>query len=369
MTLVDDRGRVFGRWNVVDALVGLVLLGLIPLLYGGYVLFRPQSASLVAIEPSRIQAPGELDITIRGNNLRPYMRVSFNGVQGRNFLFSDATQAVVRVNEIPPGVYDVILYDNAQERARLPKALEVVAAPRAQTEVDVIGTFTALPKDAAAQIKVDLAIAGLGKVTRVGAAQPSMTRTVIGPSELLDIPSGSAVNVPAMIRASCALVPRGGSIACMALDNSLARDVSLTVPLSGANAIFQIDQVRAAGNTATVDVRVRLTGERAVIEQVKRGDRDIERGNEFAIGAEVVSVSGINRAASGVIVATQTQPGLPPAITAGDIATADVQLRLPAQQSADGWSYRGQTLKPGRAFVFHGPGYEASATVLSIASK
>src|SRR5262245_26475905 len=140
MTLVDDRGRVLGRWNVVDALIGVVLLGAIPLLYSGYLLFRPQSASLVAIEPPRIQAPGDVDVTVVGSNFRPYMRVSFDDHQGRSFLFADTTKAVVRVNDIPPGVYDVILYDNAQERARLPKAFTVMAPAQAQTQVDLIGS-------------------------------------------------------------------------------------------------------------------------------------------------------------------------------------------------------------------------------------
>jgi hypothetical protein len=369
MTLVDDRGRLFGRLNVVDALVGIVVVGLIPLLYGAYVLFKPQPASLVSIEPARIEALSEVDLTIHGNNLRPYMRVSFDGIQGRNFLFGGPSTAVVRATGIPPGVYDVILYDNAQERARIPKGLEVTAAPRPKTEVDLIGSFVALPEPMAAQIKPDLQLAGLGRVTRVGATQPSLTRSVVGPLELLNIPSGSAVNIPAVIRATCALVQRGGSITCMALDNSLMRDVVLTIPLSGASALFQIDQVRSAGPATSVEVRVRLTGERAVIERVRRGDRDIERNNEFAAGAEVISASAPARASSAVIVATQSQPGIPPAITVGDLATVEVVLRMPAQQTADGWSYRGQPMRLGRAFTFHGPDYELSATVLAVTAK
>src|SRR5690242_10404741 len=109
MTLVDERGRLFGRFNVVDALVGIVLLGMIPLLYGGYVLFKPQPASLVSIEPNRIEERADVDLMVKGNNLRPYMRVSFDGFQGRSFLFSGSTLAVVRAAELPPGVYDVIL--------------------------------------------------------------------------------------------------------------------------------------------------------------------------------------------------------------------------------------------------------------------
>lgn len=370
MTLVDDRGRLFGRWNVVDALIGVTLLGLIPLLYAGYVLFRPQAASLVAIEPARVQAPGEFDVIIHGTNLRPYMRVSFDGHQGRSFMFENTARALVHVAELPPGVYDVILYDNAQERARIAKGFEVVAAPRPQTEVDVIGSFTAIAEPMTAAIKPGLRIAGLGEVTRVGKPRPSATRTLVGPSELLHVTSTSAVNIPIAIRVSCTIVQRGGSAACMALETSLMRDVVLTVPLPGGNALLQIDQVRSAGGTSTLEVRARLAGERVVVQRIRRGDVDVERTNEFADGAEIMSVSTVERASSAVIVSAQMQPtGSAPTITAGDIGTVEVVLRVAAQQTAEGWSYRGQTLKGGRSFVFHGPDYDVSGTVLSIATK
>lgn len=368
MTLVDDRGRVFGRWNVVDALIGVVLLGLIPLLYGGYLLFRAPSTTLTSVEPARIQSPGNADITIHGTNLRPYMRVSFDAHQGLGFFFSDTTKARVGVADLPPGVYDVILYDNAQERARLPKAFEVVGAPRPQTQLDVIGSFTAITEPAASQIKPGLKIAGLGEVTQVGKPQPSQTRTVVGPLEVVNLPSGSAVNVPTVIRASCTLVQRGGSATCSALDATLTRDAMLTIPLSGANVLFQIDQVRAAGAPTTIEVRARLAGERAVIERVRRGDRDIERANEFSSGAEIISASGVTRSGSSVVVSAQVSAATP-SVTVGDLATVEVVLRVPAHQTIDGWSYQGQLMRAGRSFIFHGPDYEVSGTVIGINSK
>jgi hypothetical protein len=142
----------------------------------------------------------------------------------------------------------------------------------------------------------------------------------------------------------------------------------LTVPLSGGNALFQIDQVRPTGTPSTVEMRARFSGERAVVERVHGGDRDIARSNEFASGADVISVSPVARTGSSVIVTAQ-QPGSMPAITAGDIATVEVVLRLPAFQTVDGWSYQGQPMKPGRSFVFHGRDYEVSATVLAVTSK
>jgi hypothetical protein len=70
-----------------------------------------------------------------------------------------------------------------------------------------------------------------------------------------------------------------------------------------------------------------------------------------------------------VIVTAQTQPASVPTITAGDIATVEVVLRMPVQQTGEGWSYRGQAMKPGRAFMFHAPDYELSGTVLGVTAK
>jgi hypothetical protein len=178
------------------------------------------------------------------------------------------------------------------------------------------------------------------------------------------------VNIPAAIHVACTIVQRGGSATCSALETALMRDVVLTVALPDGTALFQIDQVRAAGATSMLEVRLRLAGERLVVQRVRRGDVDVERDNEFAGGAEIISVAAVERASSSVILSAQMQPpGSTPTITAGDIASVEVVMRVPVQPTPGGWSYRGQAMKGGRSFVFHGPDYEVSGTVLAIATK
>jgi hypothetical protein len=53
MTLVDNRGRILGRYNLIDLALVCVVLGLIPLGYGAYLLFRTPLPSLTAVEPRR----------------------------------------------------------------------------------------------------------------------------------------------------------------------------------------------------------------------------------------------------------------------------------------------------------------------------
>ena len=52
MTIVDERGRLFGRFNLIDAGVVFVLLVLVPLAYAAYRLFRPDPVRIESVEPS-----------------------------------------------------------------------------------------------------------------------------------------------------------------------------------------------------------------------------------------------------------------------------------------------------------------------------
>jgi hypothetical protein len=370
MTLVDANGRVFGRWNVVDVSIGLFLLFLLPVLYGAYLLFRPSPPGLMSIEPPRVQ-DDQISVTVRGANLRPYMRVSFNEHQGNTFQFIDSTQAVVRIQSLPAGVYDVILYDEAQERARLAKALEVVEQPRPQSMLDVAGMFTAVPVDLAAKIQPKLTIEKFGEVVTVGKPEASHTRTQVGPTELINVPSTSAVNVPAVIRVPCTLMLRGNIATCVANQTSLIRDAVTAVMTPAGSVLFQIDQVRAVGPSTAVELRVRFAGERSVVERMRIGHLDMPRRNPFAGGAAIAQLSGLSRAAASLVVSSLLSPqmGETPAILAGDIVTVDATLRATAERGPDGWSYNGKVLKAGRSLIFHGEDYEVSGTILAVTQE
>ena len=80
MALVNEQGRLLGRFNLVDVVVGVFILGLLPLIYGSVVLFRPPPPEVLAVEPASLAAAPGQRVKIRGRNLRPYMRVSFGNV-------------------------------------------------------------------------------------------------------------------------------------------------------------------------------------------------------------------------------------------------------------------------------------------------
>jgi hypothetical protein len=110
--------------------------------YGAYLLFRTPKPKLVGIAPTTIYQGPNVRIGISGVNLRPFMRVSFDTIQGRTFLIGSTRFAAIDMPDLAPGTYDVVLFDYMQEVDRLPKALTVLPlAPQPMVEMEVAGSF------------------------------------------------------------------------------------------------------------------------------------------------------------------------------------------------------------------------------------
>ena len=127
MPLVDERGRLFGRINIIDAAACLVLCVLVPAAYGAYMLLRPLPPRLHAIHPARL-TQGAVDVLVQGEHFRPQMRAMI-GNAGATFLFINPDMARLQLPAtMPPGLYDVVLLDQEDELTRLPGALIIERA-------------------------------------------------------------------------------------------------------------------------------------------------------------------------------------------------------------------------------------------------
>ena len=128
MPVIDDRGRLFGKVNLIDAAIVLVVLGLIPLGYASWRIFRTPD---VVIQPAaQTVVPANTEgqrLPVAGKNLRPFVRV-FIGDAPSRFLFESPNAAEVLLPSLPAGEYDLVLFDDTTEIFRVPKALKVVAA-------------------------------------------------------------------------------------------------------------------------------------------------------------------------------------------------------------------------------------------------
>lgn len=342
MPIVDENGRLFGRLNLLDAVIGVLLLGLIPLAYGSYVLFRTQPPTLTRVEPSTLSIAPIIRLKVFGENFRPYMRVYLDAHQGQAFLFIDTTQAEVDLRDVPPGVYDVVLYDVAQEQARLPKAVTVIPSQLPEAQLVVVGMFGNLTSDQSRQVAAGMAIPGLGVVEAVGRPVPQVTRVFVRPG-MVEVPIPNARMMPARLRLGCYVRSAQGQPECVGGAVSIQPSTLMYLPTPLGTLPFQIDQVRGLQPIESVEVTVRFMGPPGVVGEIKKGDLDVgEVRNELAAGAVVADArtSGAN--------------------------TRDVRLVVPAQRGATSWTYGMDPLRLGSPFRLRTSRYEVQGSVIAL---
>jgi hypothetical protein len=344
MAIVDDRGRLFGRLNLLDAVVLVLLVGLIPLGYAAYALFREQPPRLISISPARSQQMNHLPVTVRGENLRPYMRVSAGTHQAIDFQFRSTSEVEVPFGSLPPGEYDIILYDQAQERARLPKALVIEASALPPTEIVSVGAFGNLDAAGAAKITAGLRLDDVAEVLTVGKPVPDLT-TVFSAANLVGVPIPNALRLPAVVKFHCNVRTQQGRPHCTVDDATVAPTALLMLPTPLGKTPFQIEQLRSPHPVQDVPIEVRFTGDPNVVALIKPGDVD-RRGttNELAAGSRVTGVSAPRRVADN---------------------RSEIDVRLTAQlQNVDGqWLYDTNPLRAGSTFMLRTSRYELTGVV------
>ena len=341
MALVDDRGRMFGRFNPVDVFAFAVVVVMIPVAYGAYALFRTPPAKLNAVEPKQLMMGPNLRVRIDGTNLRPFMRVSFNTVQGRTFMIGSTTSAQIDLPDLDPGTYDVVLYDYAQEVDRLPKALTIlprVSAPTAKVEVD--GRFVGLNQTQVDALKTNAQFQQgnhvTGRVLAVGTPLPGALQLRTGETGIaISLPG--TFDLPAALELECFVETNtDGSVRCTAYGPAHAAaiivDAVVSLPVAGAAVNFQVNAVNPAGKPAFVRVRARAMVTADTLGHLRAGDTDA------------------------------TTPAYPDAWIGRveSVGANEVILRLPAQQLVNGWRYRNQWLKVGGNLKF-----ETAAAVIN----
>lgn len=143
MAVLDEQGRFFGRINLIDALVAFFVLALLPLTYGAWVLFRAPTPVVESVTPVEIveDQPNQ-EIRVQGRYLRPFLRAAI-GSERATYLFDTPEQAIVKLPPLPPGTYDLGIYDT-KELARFPNVIKVHA--RELVELRVLARFVTRPE-------------------------------------------------------------------------------------------------------------------------------------------------------------------------------------------------------------------------------
>jgi len=252
MALVDERGRIGGRVNLIDAVVAFLILVLIPIAFGAYLLFRTPPAILTSINPTKLYQGSNLRVEAIGQNLRPFMRVRFDTLQGKTFMIGGTRGAMVDLPDLGPGVYDVVLYDYMQEVSRLPKALTILPlAPVPTIEVEVAGAFRGLAPDRARTLKAGDKFPATGdpqaEVVSLAPPVPSVLTLRAGISTL-QVPVAGQADLPAVLKVKCFVnTTPDGSLKCTApgpvQQTDLAPGAILSLAGPGGWLTFQIDKV------------------------------------------------------------------------------------------------------------------------------
>jgi hypothetical protein len=363
MQIVDERGRVGGRVNLIDAVVALGVLVLIPLAFGAYLLFRTPAPTLTSINPPKLYQGPNLRIEISGKNLRPFMRVSFNTVQGRTFLIGSTNYALIDLPDLEPGAYDVVLYDYMQEVGRLPKALTILPlAPVPTVDVEVSGAFKGIATATAAALKPGLKLPpneNLAEVLAVGAANPSSLRLRVGES-MLTLPLAGSIDRAATLRVKCFVTANpDGSLRCNVSGPTQAALVApgsmLTLRGPDGWLSFQIDAVHAPTSVATAQVRARFAVSPEGAANVKAGDVDAD-----------AKAASPTHAATILSVATAGQGTAAVAGHPGGARVVELTLRVPLDQVGSEWTYKEQPVKIGAPFTFETARYLIQGEVIDV---
>ena len=369
MPIIDDRGRVFGRLNLVDAAVAALVLVLLPAAYGAYVLFREPLPKLTAVVPAVARRSPMLQVEVRGENLRPYMRVSFNDVQGRTFLFNNPKSAVVQAVELPPGKYDVVLYDYGQEVWRLPGALTVEPLPAPpMVAVDVNGFLTGLNQEQVSNLLVGHRFPENGdvegEIASAGPAEPEVILIKTGDAATLTVPGNGTLQLPVRVRTRCLVESApDSSLRCTVRGVALAPGANVTY--SGLNKALnlRVSDVHYPGRSRTATVRVRFIASPAVAGLVKKNDQDVgARAHPAGEMATLVSSAESGEPTPAFLRDDRVRQAIP----TGRLVVVEAVLAVPVQEAALGWMYKEALVKAGAPFTFETAAYTMDGGVVEV---
>jgi len=367
MAIIDERGRIAGRVNIIDVLVVAAALIVLPAAIGAYLLFRNPPAKLTAINPARLYEGNKVKVEVTGRDLRPFMRVSFNDVQGDSFLIATPRSALVDLPPLGPGVYDVVLYDYRQEVDRLPKAFTIMPAPSPSTiELEVEGEFIGLTPDQARGLTAGMTLPPSGSrvadIVNVGAPRPGRVDLRIGDT-VLTSPTRQ-VDVPATVRARCTVNGNpDGTLGCVSVGTAepvaLAPSNAVLFPGGQGWLKYQVRAVHPQATEPTVaDARVRFVGEPELIGLLKAGDVD---GGAYA--ASAARHATLTRVGDVRPLAPGAQTGTSAVIASRMV---DASVRIPVDRAGAEWRYMNRVVKVGAPFAFETATYVVRGEIVSL---
>jgi hypothetical protein len=369
LPLIDDRGRLFGRLNLIDAVVGVVVLLLVPLAYGAFLLFRVPKPEIISVAPAQVAERQAASVLITGENLRPFLVAKIGAIATDLFVQSPKRAEIKVPPNLAAGTYDITLLDQGQVLAIKPGAL-AVGTLGVRLDVQAVGAFVGLSKEDAGSIGITStfqapsATAPIAEVLALQAPEPGTSRVKIG-TNVFATGTLSDLRVPAIIRLHC-IVLNGE---CRVGDTVAAQDATVMLPSAAAGQIrFLIDQLFPSGMRAEfpalASVRVRFFAGPNILNVIKAGDVDVG-GVVTDTGRAVLTELGTDRQT--VTSQVEMDPFLRIKIMVPQPLQAfTATVRVPAVFTPSGWSYNDRPLKVGGSFTFETASGAMSGLVLDM---
>ena len=341
MSVIDNRGRVFGRFNIVDLAALAVLVLLFPLGYGTYLLFRPATPRIDSVEPAvissqerRLSGIGVITakFKVKGTGFNPMLRAWIDDTQALAFNFESPNSADVLVGSVAPGAHDLVLFDGVQEVARARGAIAVQIGET--TSIKASGFLTELDADLFKALTVGAAFpqpVPAFEILALGPPQPGRERVQLAGS-YVDRPLPGLQERAALLSLRCDPAREDNPCALGNRPEGLRTPVVLSLPGPVRFFHFAVYELLPTTPARRGRVEVRLIPETPA-GLIRAGDRD----------------AFLDTRAATVVQAGST-----------------IVLDMGVDDSREGWLYRGQLIKPGAPFSLVTERYRASGSVKSV---
>jgi hypothetical protein len=403
MALIDERGRLFGRMNLIDAGVALLLIVIGAGVFVGYRLLRlPQAPVVLKVEPETQQGGhSNMRMALRGENFLPFMKVFVqrtgnptkviktldsgasgldqfvlvNYTQARFFAESPRVAEVWLPDKLGAGTYDLVFFNETQmvgvKQAAFtlseppPPPAPPPGAPRAN--IRAYGAFIAidranpphltagmrLPTDAAEPwaeiLEIDPARA---ETTVVRTATGDITAEVKARDQL-----------PAVLRLHCVVE----GLNCGVPGANVLINSVLPIRVGDKTITFHVQDMGPDAadvvRDALVDVRFIVKPEIAAM--VKDGDADLANvpANMRVREAAVIRSRSAVEESAGTL---SQNDGVQVFVVPGKLVSFAATLAMPVMQTPTGWFYRDQPVKAGAYITFGTAGYVMRGMVFKV---
>jgi hypothetical protein len=342
MTVVDNQGRIFGRVNLVDGAIALFVLLLIPLGYGTYLLFRPTAPRIESVSKAEISRE-EIRITdgsllaaklkVRGTGFTPLLRAEVGGHDALAFVYESPNSADVLIGLLPAGAHDLVLRDGVNEVARAANAVTIEPSAE-RASVLGVGWFTDLSQEQAQALRVGFKFPEaepVFEVTALGAMQPARYPLFVA-GQRVELARTGQFEREAVVRFRCD--PGKDDNPCGMEDPPDRPKTRATLTLPGPSSFLRFALTGILPTERPRRARVQFRVPSAMANLIKVGDRDDLLDERAA-----------------VVVATS-----------GDTVT----LELGLDETRSGWTYRGQSARPGSALTIGNDRYSVTGAIISV---